>query len=159
VHSTQTCAFFKRSCGNLPQWNERYRISAHHGISKAHWFSNAGLRHASISHVSYNYNSATACLVAADSVSDRQRSSGHQVAAGTAPASRLAITGLLQRRTPSLAQASPLCLVVSSRIDIPTILYVSYCSNIYHHKNVKIIRLTFLMFSSPTSLVLPKIWI
>jgi hypothetical protein len=54
-------------------------------------------------------------------------------AAAASLTSRLATTGLLQR-TPSLAQASPFCVVVSSSIDIPTLLNVSHCSNIYHHK-------------------------
>jgi hypothetical protein len=68
-------------------------------------------------------NSATASLVAAGSVGDRQRSSGQPATAGASPASRLTVTGLLQRRTPSKAQAIPFCMVVSSSIDIPTRVY------------------------------------
>lgn len=67
---------------------------------------------------------ATASLVAADLVTDRQRSSGQPAAAGVSQSRRLAITGLLRRRTPSLAQASPFYVVVSSIIDIPTCVYV-----------------------------------
>jgi hypothetical protein len=67
----------------------------------------------------YQDNNATVSLVAADYISDCQCSSGQPTAAGTSLASQLAITGLLQKRTPSLAQASPFYMVVSSSISIP----------------------------------------
>jgi hypothetical protein len=128
----------KYSCGNFPQWNKRYRISAYHDTSGTHWFArrpatkykNAGLRHVSMT-----------------LVSDRQLSSGHTAPRGAPPASRLAITGLLQR-TPSLAQGSPCYVAVSSSIDIPILLNVSHCSNINHHKRCQDHSLTLLMLSS-----------
>jgi hypothetical protein len=48
----------------------------------------------------------TASLVAAHSISNRQRSSGQPTVAAALPASQLEITRLLQRRMPSLVQAS-----------------------------------------------------
>jgi hypothetical protein len=109
---------YQRTCRSLPQWNECYPISAHHGGSNAHWFArrlvtiykDADLWHASISH-SYTYINRTLIILAAlaaDSASDHQRSSGQPALPSLEWANHCSRSFASQLASPSLVLASPL---------------------------------------------------
>jgi hypothetical protein len=103
------------SCGSLPQQNEHYPISAHHGSSNAHWFglpSDKSIKMwasnmlASVTSVTttlasreHSNSESTSSSSAANSASDCQRSPGQPAAAGV-------FAGL--PASPPLAPASPL---------------------------------------------------